>query len=210
MPYTLATDALVTLAQAKQEIGQLDNDPTTNDALTGLVNASTAAVMEYAQREFKTITTGSTVRTFSILPGTTGGYVDFGRFDAQSVTVVQVDTQLAAPTTLAATDYQLVPPEKWRGVYTGLIVTGSSFPLAASGMNMIHTAAVTGTWGWPSVPADVQRACLVTIAMWYRHEQAALSSSFQSEQDTTFTPRVVSLPFGARALLAPYRRPSVA
>jgi hypothetical protein len=63
---------------------------------------------------------------------------------------------------------------------------------------------VTATWGWTSVPADVEHATIVTTGIWLRRDVSAFSTTYVLDEDRVERPE--SLPSAVRAMLGPYRR----
>lgn len=170
---TLEPFAFTTEAKVKQQGSGIDpRDTTQDDNIRFLINAFSDLAMRYSEREFVSSAVGSTTRTFPVSPiqvyGEAAGYVDFGRYDAQTVTGVSVNTQQpGSATVLDTTMYQPVPIEKWDGVYTGLNITGYVIaPASLPGITV--TADVTGTWGWPSIPDILIRDCVETVKTWLR------------------------------------------
>ena len=173
MPVTLATYALTTVERVKEQgSGIRDTDPTQDSAIAFLINAASQQMMQYANREFKSTLVGSQARTFRLQRKNDGvsAFIDFGQWDAQTVTAVTAETQpTGGNNVLDATilQYQAVPVEQWEGVYTGVVVyspTGAWGVPYAAGIQ--HTASVTGTWGYPSVPADVEDLCVEQVKEW--------------------------------------------
>ena len=173
MPVTLAANALTTVERVKEQgSGIRSVDPTQDDAIRFLINDASNQMMQYANREFKSTLVGSQPRTFQIrrIDESTAGYIDFGQWDAQSITSVISETQpTGANLTLDPTilQYQGVPVEQWYGVYSGVTIYS---PIAAFGAPYIagiqHTATVNAVWGWPSVPPDVESMCVETVKEW--------------------------------------------
>jgi len=176
------TDAIVTVlepwaftteAKVKQQgSGILPTDSSQDDNIRFLINAFSDLAMRYSEREFRTTVTNPATRTFGVSPfkvyGADAGYVDFGKFDAQTVTGVVLNSQApGSTTTLDTTMYQPVPVEKWDGVYTGLNITGYVIS-SASLPGITITADVTGNWGWATVPDIVVRDCVETVKTWLR------------------------------------------
>lgn len=181
----LAANALTTLEKVKQQgSGIRSSDPTQDDAIRFLINSASAAIMNFPNggREFKSLLVGSQPRTFRLDRNyqTMGGTIDFGNYDAQSVSAVTVETQPTGGSVVlssAILQYQLTPVEQWYGVYTGVTIyapTGSWGQPYVAGIQ--HTAQVTGVWGWPSVPADVEDACVETVKEWWLAGYADTSS----------------------------------
>jgi hypothetical protein len=175
MPVTLAANALTSLERVKEQgSGIRPNDPTADAQLSFLINDASNQMMQYANREFKSLLVGSQARTFQLRRENEGiaGFIDFGQWDAQSITAVTAETQpTGANLALDATilQYMAMPVEKWYGVYSSIVVYS---PTAAFGAPYIagiqHTCSVTGTWGWPSVPGDVESMCVESVLEWYR------------------------------------------
>ena len=199
MPVTLSSQALITELEYKEQGSGIDaSDSTQDDTIRFLINSASLRIIQYRSREYKSTASGSTLRTFQITPG--GCYFDdvsFGSYQAQSITAVTIDTQLGATgITLTTSQYQPVPVEKWDGVYTGIhILTGTTgyVPLGAR-----RQAAVTGTWGWPSVPLNVKHACVETV-----HEWLAGSYQVNGGQDALgfVASQQLQLPARVRAML---------
>jgi hypothetical protein len=168
MPVTLATNALTTVERVKEQgSGIRSTDPTQDEAIRFCINSASLRMMEYSGREFKSSAVGSTLRTFQITPGGRGyDEVSFGPYDAQTITVVTIDTQLGQTgVTLSATSqYQPIPVQQWHGVYTGLHILSLATGYVPLGIRRVVN--VTGTWGWPSVPSDVEHACIETVLEW--------------------------------------------
>jgi len=176
------TDAIVTVlepwaftteAKVKQQgSGIAPTDSSQDDNLRFLINAFSDLAMRYSEREFRTTATNPATRTFPVAPykvwGADAGYVDFGRYDAQTVTGVVINSQApGATTTLDLTQYQPVPVERWDDVYTGLNITG--YVIASASLPGIAvTADVTGNWGWAAVPDIIIRDCVETVKTWFR------------------------------------------
>ena len=127
-----------------------------------------------------TYTYGGATRTFVLeSDGFGGAEINFGMYDAQSISGVAIDTQGgAAGTALSATvpDYQVLEVDEFDGVYTGIDVyqSAASYPYSTTPYKYgKRLAQVTGIWGWPSVPADVEHGCTATVNEWlegdYRH-----------------------------------------
>jgi hypothetical protein len=196
---TLVADALVTLEEMKAYLGRPDPDPTQDDRLTRMINAASDLVMAYAGCEYKTAVAPGTARSFPI---DTAGRASFGRFALQTVTLAQLDTDTLVPSTLLTTDYQLTPITKQAGVWRGIrIGTTANVGWANSLSGYDRFITLTGTWGYPAVPARAQMAVFVTVEQWYR------AVSGQGEE---FPATPGRLTYDVRTLLDPDRVPVVA
>lgn len=205
----LRTDALTTVDKVKQQGSGIDpSDPTQDDNIRFLINSATTRIIQYADREFKTTTPGTVARTFMMIPNE-GGWaeVSFGGGDLQTLTSVVVDNQLGQTgQTLSTNQYQLVPVEQWFGVYTG--VTFVQYFSTASGYiprGVRRQATVTGTWGWPAVPADVEHACTESVIEWLQARfEIAAPSNIPGDPGTSFASSQLQLPARVRATLDAY------
>ena len=200
-PNILSSTALTTLAEAKEWLGITD---TTQDSrLTWLINAASSAVTDYAQREFVSAL-GTGTRNFALKRD---GLVTFGRYDLQSASLVQIDTDgSVTATTIDPTQYMLAPVDAPYGVYGSIrFYTFTIGPVLRQWAGGIpRQVSVTGTWGFPSVPADVEQACLITVAKWFKRDQVAWSQDYAVPQAGPGDG--LNLPFDARMLVQPYKR----
>jgi hypothetical protein len=66
---------------------------------------------------------------------------------------------------------------------------------------------VTGTWGFPEVPPDVEQATIVTVRSWMRRDSSPMGAGSSGIRDVTPAEApVFMLPIAARQLLFSYRR----
>lgn len=167
MPVTLATYALTTENRVKEQGTGIDaSDPTQDEQIRFLINSASERIMEYAGREFKTAASNPATRIFPIRENGCYSDIDFGRYDAQSITTVVLDTQLGQTgTTITTTQYQPFPIGAPDGVIKTLrLIYPVSFGYVPDGSR--RQASVTGTWGWPSVPGRVEHGCVETVKEW--------------------------------------------
>lgn len=68
---------------------------------------------------------------------------------------------------------------------------------------------VTGKWGWPAIPADIEHACVLTVATWLRRGVQAIAAP-AADGVTTGETRVSGIPLEAEWALTYYRTPGVA
>jgi hypothetical protein len=113
-----------------------------------------------------------------------------------ALTSVTFDTEQGGTSTaLTNEEYFLRPLDPQDGAYRWLYLPD-------------HTAttprqvSVLGNWGFSTVPADVEQACIITVATWMRREVAAFSTTFSLEEDRVERPE--ALPRTAMRLLSPY------
>jgi hypothetical protein len=90
--------------------------------------------------------------------------------DAVSVSIVAVDTAEDGTyaTTLAGSEYQLLPPGGGSS-YTAVHAVTTTFPTCAIRYGVIK---VTAVWGWATIPVDVKRATLTLAQDIFRDNEA--------------------------------------
>lgn len=164
----LETFALVTVAEAKAFMDVTDSDRDTK--IEGLVNTHSRWLMTETGCEFKPWK-AATTRRFA---WDGGSYLDFGRYQAQSVSAVTLNPTGDFPRIMETTEWQLEPVDSVEGVYDALFVNGqygvgTSFGFPGRGSGIVE---VVGVWGYPSVPSDVKQACLRLVDNSFKSEVA--------------------------------------
>ena len=135
---------------------------TNNDAaLTLALESASALVDKHCQRTF---TEGDEDETRYFRPCSTRlVLID----DLVSVTTVATGTAGTYDTEWEATDFQLEPGNRPERPYDRLrAIAYQCFPYAYEE----YTVAVTGTWGWPAVPAPVKQATLLLGTRLYKRK----------------------------------------
>lgn len=196
----MAAQDLTTLTEAKAWLGITDTSQ--DGRLAQLITAGSVTVSQYSQREFVSLL-GTGTRNFALKRD---GLVTFGPYDLQSASLVQIDTDGAVTaTTLDASQYQLGPVDAPYGVYGSLrFYTFTVGPILRQWAGSIpRQVSVTGTWGFPAVPADVEQATLITVAKWFKRDQVAWTNEYPVPQGPSDGQ---NLPYDARMLLQPYKR----
>jgi hypothetical protein len=139
-----------------------------------------------------------------------GRRLSLGRYALRTAGQVQVDTDTSSPTTLTeGTDYWLRPLPPDEGVYRWLKLNlGDALYTPAGGTTardaLEREITITGTWGYQDVPADVEHACIITVAEWLRRNVQAFSTTLNTEAGILDRPEAV--PHAAKAALRRYRR----
>lgn len=192
---------LVTVEDVRAFLQKPDPDTEQDRILSGLIDRASEAVITYTAREFAPIAT-SNQRLFYYCGN---GVLDLTPYDLQvatTPTIVIDSVDGAGGTTLVATEYQLYPRPAKDGVYNWLRIN----PLSAYGPSRRFAereVAITGDWGWPSVPDDVKHWTAVTVADWFRERVAAFGTRFNPETQQLEVPE--DLPAAARSGLNRYR-----
>lgn len=183
-----------------------EDDTTTNaPAQEKAIEAASRWVDSFCERHFWQ--DANTPRIFDTCNRTVLDLGTYGDLVALTALAVDLDGDGAFETAWAPTDYQLLPlrpaaaPEP--GPYTSVrALGGREFPAPDS--ERVGRIQITGTWGWPAVPAKVHEACLIQASRLYKRRYSPEGvTGFGSE----FGPiRLTARPDpDAVNLLAPYR-----
>lgn len=171
----------------------LDND----DLVSDLITQASESIMDYTGQEFAPEVAGPIARTFLLYDGP-DQVLHLSPFTCQSVTQIRFDTDTDSPvTTTDSTDWRLLPIPNKYGAYNAVYLP-NHYGNAAG-----RVVEITGAWGWPSVPADIEKACIDTVVHWIKTQQPG-STTFEDGSDR-FGP--VQFPSGARMTLKRYRMP---
>lgn len=139
------------------------------------ITAASRAIDQTCQRTFWKTSAGVS-RDFVVCDQK---LVTFGAFnDLAAVTAVATDAagDGTFETVWSASDYELLPvnasaapePKPWTHLRA---VASRLFPYP-TGSGKAARVRVTGTWGWPAVPADINQACLLLAARIYRRKDS--------------------------------------
>lgn len=181
------------------------------DAIIGqLITAASRAISTHLGRELRS--SGTATRRFELdarnQPSSLDGHparLDLHPYDLQTLTSLRVDPE-ATPTTLTLdADFRLLPVTKADGSWTA--IRFYSLPSTTGASNGSRVIEITGTWGLPSIPAEVQHWCNVTVATWLRRDVSAFTNVFNIDENQLERP--ASLPAAAIAGLSHLRRMSI-
>jgi hypothetical protein len=208
-PNTLSSLALTTLDQVKLYLGKADLEAGADDRITWLINVASAAVTSYSQREYvSSFGTASTTRSFEVRGSPRNSFVSLAPYDAQSVTGVTLTDTAGNTSTVDRSFYQPGPVHKPNGVYIWLrLVTWQAPDMLVYNTNFSFIANITGVWGFPAVPVDVENAVIGTVCKWYQREQETPSPEFDLNPTFHDSSQGLNLPYEARVLLQSYKRP---
>jgi hypothetical protein len=164
--------ALISRADAKAYIGIEDTDR--DDAIDDLINQASEWIIGAAEQEFAPSIDDETRR----LEYRGDGVISAAPYSLRAVTAVVLDPADAAE---AHTTYQLRSAPKGRraGVYNRIVLAGRYAPLG--GVQGVGYVDVTGDWGWPSVPREIERCCTRLVEMWFNAELAFASDGYDGE-----------------------------
>ena len=197
-----------TVEELKDEIGGAT--ATTEDAkLQRAINAASRQIDGYCGQRFY-MDLSLTTRYFTAEDGIVDlSDYDFGGIATTTGLIVATDDAdtLTYGTTWATTDYRLLPLSAAAdgAPYTQLgtsPVGVYSWPVTAGSVK------ITAKFGWPTVPADVNKACLIQAGQLYKAKDAAFGiASFGAEgAGMRVTGSINPI---AKGLLAAYRKPAV-
>lgn len=193
------TNGYLTLAEAQEYLGKAD--PFDTATLEDAVTAASRAIDQHCQRCFWQTSAG-TARRFDSCDGVT---VTFGPFcDLVTATAVASDDNDDGTFETTITSYELLPrtPGPESKPYTELrLLGGSTFPLPTT-TSRTGRVQVTGTWGWPAVPAPVKQAARLLTHRIYKRQDSPLGVLGGAEFGVAYVRR---LDPDVEALLAPYR-----
>lgn len=202
--FTLGAD-LATVANVKAAINITTS---TSDALIqDLISSASRAIAARYQREFYPV--GTATRRFKV----DNLRVDLAPYDLRSVTTATLNPEAGGSATVlvSGTDYDLEPVNGGLlGTYTEVqlsrYLTINSTSLQAFGYANID---INGIWGPTVIPADVARACIVTVTAWLDRGAdviAGMDSTVRPD-GSTMNPSW-SIPFAAHSILQRYERAS--
>ena len=195
-----ATD-LITLEDARAFLQKQVGQTATDDVLADLVTRASGMIGRYCDVRFLPVET-STSRLF-LWDG--GSVISLAPFVAQSVTSVILDYGEASQFDVSG-GFRGGPEPQTDGVYYFVELDFRFIP-AYTGAFSSRRARVTGTFGYPDVPVEVQQACCVTVADWYRGRVAAFNTAFQDAGEQSAPRGPEALPQAAWRLLEPFKRP---
>ena len=210
----MAAADLVTLAQVRAEL-ELPAADTTRDALINvMITQASRAIMNATQREFvcEVSQTSDVERDFHFDYGSY--WFNVAPWDINSKTTTKVTLHPDEPEeTELANDEWTLEPVGARWVYQSVRISNdidvhnSEFTRR---FGYTKARVASRRWGFVTVPEDVQRACIITVAsnldrridaFGFNTELAESDAGISPNRTITFT-----IPTAALSLLAPYRR----
>lgn len=171
-------------------------------AITRALDAATEWIDGYTGRVFGPVST-SAQRVFDATDTSSLTIPD-----AATVTAVALDSRGDGTftTTLASTQYQLYPLDVGqpgvRGGYREIRIR----PLTAQSFLPGYQVRVTGTWGYGSVPASVEEACILLANRYFRRSSAPFG--IISAPETGELARLPQNDPDVRMLLADFKSPT--
>jgi hypothetical protein len=202
----MAADDLTTLVLVRNYLKKTAGTELTDDTLLSqFISDASTAIESYTNRDL--VDKPGVTRTVAVAADLHTRLVDLRRYDLRTATTVTYDPDGVA-TVLTAAQYRLEPVDKTRiGTYLqlrlGVSVNRGSVASHQFGSTPIR---IVGDWGPTVTPNDVQHACTITAALWYRREVAVRGSGNPDLDLDGGSSRPLALPGAAMRLLAPYTR----
>lgn len=204
--------ALVGLGETKDWLGIKAVDTTKDLKIVKRINAASKRIHEVSGREFVAKTTNPDERSFDIQWTDAYGVKfigDLSTLTSSSATITDLNTGTVVQT-FTGTEYVAMP----RNRGSDEPITSLRFLASATGYRAGNVLNITGTWGFPMVPTDVQHACMDTVAFWldrdvehFRQDLGAVPGSSEGGQTVILgsAPTILELPPEAYAIAKSYR-----
>lgn len=200
---------LVSVPQVKE---QMETSVGTSDALIQtLVTEASRTIIEHSGRRYRPLDTSDVERLFPVVAWSAmEGCVRIDDLSQAPAEVQILDRNREVLVTLTvADDLDLLPLNREPSQPIEQLGFRPSAPAPASG----QLVRVVGRWGWPEVPEDVERACILTVRSWLRAEAASSAEYGYDEGGRVVAPVPQGgwmLPIAAKQLLSRYRRRGIA
>lgn len=213
------TNGYATLAEIRSELGSYESADTGDDSkLEMSVEAASRMIDGWCGQRFW-IDTTATARTFApsdsygldlVNDAVDGDGTGIATTTGLVIKLDETDSGTYDTTLTSGTDYLLRPTNAAvvspARPYTQIALTGTNYLFSRSSYGRA-LVEITAKWGWPAVPTDVKKACLIQAIDLFKSKDAAFGVAGSSDLGLM---RVNSgLHRIARALLEPYRRPAI-
>jgi len=192
------TNGYCTLAEAKARLGIPVADTGDDSIIENIVEAASRQIDKFCNRQFfqnvgqeRYYSAASRVLVF----------ID----DCVSISAVSTDRNLTRTwsTTVTVSDTELAP---LNATVLGFPYTELRMkPLASNEFDMgLDLIKITGTWGWPSVPDNVNESCLLLTSRLFRRKDSPFGVTGGGEVGTQIA--ISAVDPDIQNLLAPYRK----
>lgn len=201
---TLATWALTVPALVRERVRLPGDDTKSQQALIRIINAASREMIDFADREFAPLATNPSVRKVWVPSHGRARIPDCQAL--ASASYVNPDgttgTALTAPTVTDAGYWAL--GGWWRLSNTFTYLELGADPVYGADSFTGGLIALTGTWGWPTVPDHIRYLATMTAREWYDDERIRTQAW---EEDAGPSPEFnnIALPSAVRAALHRYR-----
>lgn len=193
---------------------EITNDTSRDTLIASVVTGVSRAIHAMCEREFRTESVGSTTRRFEVAAG--NYFVDLAPYDLNSSSGLTVTIHpTGTPYTLTAnTEYLLEPTTKtwtYEGIRISPWVAQMHVGETSRRFGLTLVDVTSSSWGFSSVPEDVKRAAVISVAanIDRRLDAYGLAANDLVDMDAGIRPArqpAFSIPMAALVLLNPYRR----
>lgn len=190
-----STADLTTVTAVREFLQKPGSDTSQDSVIANLISRASRAILTDIGIEG-----APTAETSHVFVYTGGARLNMAPYVAQSVDSVVMDSDGSSPSTLATDGWALRPKPPRDGVYRYLRLPGAGYGESSTEREV----TVTGVWGWPTVPHDVEHWCIVTVAEWLRLHVQAFSTVLNI--DAQLLERPEALPSAVRAGLGHHRQ----
>jgi hypothetical protein len=202
----MAAGDLTTLTAVRQFMQTPTGDTGSDAVAAALITRASQLIMRWVDRRVAPLDTSDTVRIIPVAGAARTRDLWVGDLSAAPTTIRLLDSDAQTQVTaVASADRLLLPLDRSSTDPIEVI----RFLPAVGGLSPGWYAEVTGKWGWPVVPADIEHACIITVVTWLRRGVQALTAP-AAEGVTPVEDRPSGLPVEAEAVLRRYRTPGVA
>lgn len=172
-----------------------------DDLVQAEITRASLACMRYLDRRVRPLDTVDTVRLFRVGGAYRSREIRVKDLSAAPTTLRLLDEDAATVVaTLAPADRVLLPLDRQA---TDPIEAIRLLPSAGT-VAPDYYLEVTGKWGWPAVPADVEEACILTVVGRMRANVQSFATAVNLP-DADALGRPEGIPQSARRLLDYYR-----
>lgn len=190
---------LTTLDAVRLVLQKKPGEIAQDDVLQAFITRASGLIMRETEREFRPLTDAEG-RVFSYRGGR---MIDLAPYDLRAATSVVMRLNGTDQTLSADDDYDLRPLPAADGVYRWIQLRRSRiFDRMAERRE--GTVTVTGDWGFPAVPPEVEHFCVMTVVIWARRDVQAFSATYNLDEGRLERPE--ALPAAVRAGLRRWRR----
>lgn len=190
----LDANALISRNAAKAYLGVTDTDR--DDAIDDLINQASEWIISTAEQEFAPALNAATRR----VEYAGGGVIRVNPFTLRSITAMSFDPAGTPQAYTLSDGYRLRGGKGSRRYQVfDRIVLASAWP-AYGAVGGIGSVDITGNWGWPLVPRDIERCTKRLVEMWFRSEIA-----FSSEEYGDVPALPMGIPLDIRDTVESYR-----
>jgi hypothetical protein len=192
---------LTTLAAVRSFMLTPAADTGQDDLVQSSITRASLACMRYMDRQVRPLDTVDAVRMFRIGGASRSRTIPVKDLSAAPTTIrVLADDAVTAVTTVQVSDRLLLPLDRQStDPIEAIRLLPAAGPLAPE-----WYVEVTGKWGWPVVPADVEEACILTVVARMRSNVQAFATAVNLA-DSDALGRPEGIPQSARRLLDYYR-----